>query len=208
MLKRTSVCVSASPSGLYLTPREWEQAESSSSRPAAICGNHIKTKQVNINICNLRPVSVVSLPLLALSEVFLPLPFSPLPPPSSSSPRPGVEPPLLSLLSPLPFGEPTPPLLIWWDTTKSKMMQPFSTTHSLSCTCSHTAQPAHLACSSCRLRSSSSLSLCSRASRRFSARIRLASSGSVVPAEGLWAGGLLTLSRRHHKSYADQCNKL
>lgn len=35
--------------------------------------------------------------------------------------------------------------------------------------------------------------------------IRLASSASVVPAEGLWAGGLLKLSRRHHKLHFDQC---
>ncbi|KAA8583127.1 hypothetical protein FQN60_015673, partial [Etheostoma spectabile] len=41
------------------------------------------------------------------------------------------------------------------------------------------ARPAYLRCSSCCLRSSSSRSLCSRASRRFSVRIRLASSGSV-----------------------------
>lgn len=60
--------------------------------------------------------------------------------------------------------------------------------------CAHTAQPADLACSSCCLSSSSSRSLCSRTSRRFSARIRLASSGSVVPAEGLWDGGLTTRS--------------
>lgn len=56
------------------------------------------------------------------------------------------------------------------------------------------AHSAHLARSSFCRRSSSSLSLCSRASRRFSARIRLASSGSVVPAEGLWNGGLVTRS--------------
>lgn len=65
----------------------------------------------------------------------------------------------------------------------------------------------YLACSSCSRRSSSSLSLCSRASRRFSARIRLASSGSVVPAEGLWAGGLLTLSRRHKWKFNQSLQK-
>lgn len=66
---------------------------------------------------------------------------------------------------------------------------------------SHLIQPDYLACSSCCLRSSSSFSLCSRISLRFSARMRLASSGSVVPAEGLEDGGVPELSKRHHKTH-------
>lgn len=45
-----------------------------------------------------------------------------------------------------------------------------------------------LSFSSCSRRSCSSLSLCSRACRRFSARMRAASSGSLVPAMGLADG--------------------
>lgn len=46
----------------------------------------------------------------------------------------------------------------------------------------------NLSFSSCSRRSSSSLSLCSRACLRFSARMRVASSGLLVPAMGLAEG--------------------
>lgn len=142
---------------------------------------------------SLWPVSVVSLPPLSLSEVSLPHPSSP-PPPSLSSPLPGAEPPPLSLLAPRPCGEPSPP----WLTCTVKDSDIIHLLALSQITFIFTAaQSTYLACSSCCLRSSSSFSLCSRASRRFSARIRLASSGSVVPAEGLYAGGLLIFSKKH-----------
>lgn len=49
-------------------------------------------------------------------------------------------------------------------------------------------ETADLFLCSCSRRSCSSRSLCSRACRRFSARARAASSGSLVPADGLLAG--------------------
>ncbi len=49
-------------------------------------------------------------------------------------------------------------------------------------------KPSDLSFSSCSRRSCSSLSLCSRACLRFSARMRAASSGSLVPAMGLADG--------------------
>ena len=66
------------------------------------------------------------------------------------------------------------------------------TTHATSSSSTSSPSTMYLCCSSCSRRCSSSLSRCSRASRRFSARMRLASSRSVVPPEGLGAVGLLT----------------
>lgn len=59
----------------------------------------------------------------------------------------------------------------------------------------------HLSASSCCLFSSSSLSLCSLACRRFSASRRDASSGSVVPAEGRTVGELPepSIKRKSHR---------